>query len=213
MRLENCIFAKSVTYFLKSSTQIVKGEILPFRLDPRDISPQRHLAIISRHRSSRQTAPPIRHHQNRKQPSQPHLHQPLSIHILSIPAQSKEQKHQKATSKICPSVVKNSRWHDNRRIPSGRIVEFGEIEGQVLVWVLGDDDIDLDGCDAEDENRRNGEDAEEATASCVAAGEDIVEGGAVFVEADDDEDCKGCGLEMMAETNGLTHLRSIRLPR
>lgn len=57
------------------------------------------------------------------------------------------------------------------------------------MWVLGDDDVDLDGCDAEDEDRGNGEEAEEAAAGCVAAGEDGVEGGAVFVEADDDEGC------------------------
>lgn len=67
------------------------------------------------------------------------------------------------------------------------------------MWVLGDDDVDLDWCDAEDENGGDGEEAEEAAAGCVAAGEDIIEGGAVFVEADDDEDCERCRLEMKAE--------------
>jgi hypothetical protein len=69
-------------------------------------------------------------------------------------------------------------------------VEFAEVEWIVLAWVVGGDDPDLEGCDAEDESRGCGEEAEEATACCIAAGEDGVEGGPIFVETNDDEDCK-----------------------
>jgi hypothetical protein len=67
-------------------------------------------------------------------------------------------------------------------------VEFAEVERVVLAWVLGDDDVDLEGGYAEDEGGGCGEEAEEAAACCVAAGEDAVEGRAVFVEAIDYDD-------------------------
>lgn len=59
-----------------------------------------------------------------------------------------------------------------------------------MAWVLRDDDVDLSRCNAEDEGRCGGEEAEEATSCCVVAGEDAVERRAVSVEAEDDEDCK-----------------------
>lgn len=69
-------------------------------------------------------------------------------------------------------------------------MEFAEVEWVVLARVLGDDNVDLDGCDAEDEDGSGGEETEEATTCCVAAGENAVEGRAVLVEAIDDEDCE-----------------------
>jgi hypothetical protein len=125
------------------------------------------------------------HQQHRKHPPQP-----LPIHPLSIFTHTKEKEDQKATSEINPPIIKNSRRHNHRSIPSCGIVEFAEVERVVLAWVLGDDDVDLEGCDAEDEGGGCGEEAEEAAACCVAAGEDAVEGRAVFVEAVDDDDCK-----------------------
>ena len=68
-------------------------------------------------------------------------------------------------------------------------MEFVEVEWVVLAWVLGDDDVDLDRCDAEDESGGCGEEAEETASCCIAAGEDTVEGREVLVETEDDEDC------------------------
>jgi hypothetical protein len=130
------------------------------------------------------------HQQHRKHSPQPHFNQPLPIHPLSILAHTKEKEDQTATSQINPPIIKNSRRHNHRSIPSRWIVEFAEVERVVLAWVLGDDDVDLEGCDAEDEGGGCGEEAEEAAACCVAAGEDAVEGRAVFVETIDDDDCK-----------------------
>lgn len=130
------------------------------------------------------------HQQHRKQSSQPHLDQPLPIHPLSIFAHTKEEEDQKATSEINPSIIEDSRRQNHRCIPSLWIVEFAKVKRVVLAWVVGSDDPDLEGCDAEDEGRCCGEEAEEAAACCVATGEDGVEGRAVFVETNDDEDCK-----------------------
>ena len=69
-------------------------------------------------------------------------------------------------------------------------MEFAKVEWVVLAWVLGDDNVNLDGCDAEDEDGSGGEETEEAAAGCVATGEDTVEGRAIFVEAINNEDCE-----------------------
>jgi hypothetical protein len=130
------------------------------------------------------------HQQDRKQSPQPNFSQPLPIHPLSIFAHTKEEEDQKATSEINPSIIEDSRRQNYRCIPSLWIVELAEIEWVVLAWVVGSDDPNLEGCDAEDEGRGCGEEAEEAAACCVAAGEDGVEGRAVSVETDNDEDCK-----------------------
>lgn len=68
-------------------------------------------------------------------------------------------------------------------------MECAEIEWVALAWVLGGDNVDLDRCDTEDKGRSGGEEAEEATSCCLVAGENAVEGRAVFVKAVDDEDC------------------------
>lgn len=69
-------------------------------------------------------------------------------------------------------------------------MQFAEVERVALAWILGDDDPDLCRCNTEDEGRGGRKEAEKTTACCVVAGEDTVEGRAVFVKAVDDEDCK-----------------------
>lgn len=54
---------------------------------------------------------------------------------------------------------------------------------------LDDEDVDLERGDADEKDKGDDEEAEEAGACCVAAGEDGVEGGFVFEETDNDDDC------------------------
>lgn len=161
---------------------------LPVRRDPRRFPPQGYLAVVSRKSSLRGLT--TLHQEHWKQSFQSHFDQPLLIHTPSISPHAKEEKDQKATSKVDPSIVKDSGRHDHRCIPSFWIVQFAKVERVVLARVLGDDDVDLDGCYAEDEDGGGGEEAEEAAACCIAAGENAVEGRAVFVEAIDDEGCQ-----------------------
>lgn len=55
---------------------------------------------------------------------------------------------------------------------------------------LDDEDVDLERGDADEKDKGDDEEAEEAGACCVAAGEDGVEGRFVFEEANDDDDCE-----------------------
>lgn len=127
---------------------------------------------------------------HRKTPTQSKLDKPLSIHTHRIFPQPEEKEDQKPTPEIGPAIVQDRRWYHHTGIPRRGVMDGREGEG-LGTWGrnLDDEDVDLERGDADEKDKGDDEEAEEAGACCVAAGEDGVEGGFVFEETDNDDDC------------------------